>query len=145
VILLFSITFKPFMGLTQSPIPWVPRVLSPRVKQPKREVDPSLRLRLRGVLAPIRLQDVLQKRRGNFNSLFVFFLVSIEIVFLYVVLHRPYIDFPKCPRSRLGVKYVDHDRRPGRIVNGIWSRGRIIKGWMNGNRATTDLKWRNVG
>jgi hypothetical protein len=69
---------------------------------------------------------VLHKHRDNCNSLFVYFLHSIEIVLLYVALHRSCIDFTKFPRSRLGVKYVDHDRRPDGIINGLSRRGRIV-------------------
>jgi hypothetical protein len=41
------------------------------------------------------------------------------------------------------VKYVDHDRRPDGIVNGISRRGGIRKGRMNGIRATVGFEMEN--
>jgi hypothetical protein len=38
---LFSTSSRPALGYTQPPIQWVPRVFSPGVKQPGREIDHS--------------------------------------------------------------------------------------------------------
>jgi hypothetical protein len=54
---LFSVTFIPSLGPTQSPIQWVPGTLSSGVKRPGQETDHSLpynvEVKIGGVMPPL--------------------------------------------------------------------------------------------